>query len=428
MRIKKEFSLQHVVEGAYYPGVFIIKIDKVLREGIQYDDFSKEDWQTFVHEYVHFLQDISTSHGYLYYFHKSQLFDLCFYELQTNTTGTVVLPILTEHTKMRNAPAKELLLDFYGGDTSHFRLHHINRIAIEVDEVVTEMISEESELDSEMYSVNIYYDDKDIPYAFGNECIIESMAYLIERYLFGAEERKNELPYNSCEIICQYIYPELLSKPDRISMLCEVSLMHDNCGLFYYGLVDLCKKENLAYLSDAEFVDFCEKNIEAYQDTFELSYDRAKEGIDVLFPSRFPYSFAVNQQLKIFLECGHNFRNAKKLFISDAFSVDDKMAYFMWLINLFDIPILIDGKNDYYGKPGVQNMPVADAVLSILMDRSTECQLRDLCKSSKMPNYDEEICINSPWLQCEREKLCPIAVYFKGYGVDKLEFEKKVKP
>ncbi len=85
MRIKKEFNLQHVIEGAYYPGVFIIKIDKVLREGIQYDDFGKEDWQTFVHEYVHFLQDISTSHGYLYYFHKSQLFNLCFYVLQANT-------------------------------------------------------------------------------------------------------------------------------------------------------------------------------------------------------------------------------------------------------------------------------------------------------------------------------------------------------
>ena len=77
---------------------------------------------------------------------------------------------------MKNAPEKELLLDFYEGDASHFRLHHINRIVIEVDEVVTEIVSDESDLETELYSVNIYYDDKDIPYVFGNECVIESMA------------------------------------------------------------------------------------------------------------------------------------------------------------------------------------------------------------------------------------------------------------
>ena len=424
---RRELDLREVVLGAYYPGVFIIKIKKILHEGVRYDDFDTEDWQTFVHEYVHFLQDVSTSHGYLYYFHKSQMFNLCFYELQQNSHGTIELPILSEHTDVKNAMEKESLLDFYEGDSCYYKFHHINRIALESDKIATEIVMGESDYDSELYAVNIYYDDKESPYLFGNECVIESMAYLIERHLLGSEERKNEFPYNACEVICQQVYPELLLMPKRISMLCEVSLMHDNCGLIFYGLVKLCKNEKLADLSDSEFIDFCKKNIEAYHETFELSFSRAREGVDVLFPTHFPYACVVNEQLKVFLECGHSFRCANKLFISEAFDAEDKIEYFKRLINLFDIPILIDGNGDYYGKLGVQNMPVADAVLNILMGRSEGCQLKEFCKKSKMPNYDEEVCTNSPWLQCEKKELCPVAVYFRGYGVDNIKYERKSK-
>ena len=70
---KKEFDIKQIVEGAYYTGVFIIKLRKILHEGIRLDEFNDEDWRTLAHEYIHFLKDISTVHGYLYYFHKAQL-------------------------------------------------------------------------------------------------------------------------------------------------------------------------------------------------------------------------------------------------------------------------------------------------------------------------------------------------------------------
>ena len=45
---KKQFDIRKIEEGAYYPGVFIIKLKKILKENIQYDDFDDEDWRTLV--------------------------------------------------------------------------------------------------------------------------------------------------------------------------------------------------------------------------------------------------------------------------------------------------------------------------------------------------------------------------------------------
>lgn len=86
--------------------------------------------------------------------------------------------------------------------------------------------------------------------------------------------------------------------------------------------------------------------------------------------------------------------------------------------------MFIDGNDDYYGTDGVQNIPVADAVLSILIDRNISgCSLQQYCQKSNLLNYDRNICSNAPWKQCKKEIPCPVAVYFKCYGVDKLNYK-----
>ena len=211
-------------------------------------------------------------------------------------------------------------------------------------------------------------------------------------------------------------------------MLAEVALMHDDCGLFFHELVKLCAQEHLTELADDDFREFCFNKINVCFDRFELAYKESVEGIDTLFPERFPYNFVVNKQLKVYLECGRNYREGRPLFISDAFSSEDHTLYFKQLISLFDIPMLIDGKDDYYGKPEIQNMPVADAVLSILTEETEEgCKLQMLCKKSGIPCYNEQRCTEAPWENCRCEGLCPVAVYFRGYGIDNKTFRWRLK-
>lgn len=425
--MKRQFNVSEIIEGAYYPGVFIIKLKKILHENIEYDDFDNEDWQTFVHEYVHFIQDISTLHGYTYFLHKSQMLNLMIYHIGNIASEEVLLPIYPEDTNINNALEKEILLDFYEGDNDHIHFHHINHIAIEADVISTEMIFGSFEKEKKLYAVNIYYDNLAKPYQFGSTCIIESMAYLIEYYLFGAKIRKNEFPYNACETVCQIVCPDLLKTPKRMMMLAEVSLMHDDCGAFFIGALDFFHKNPDAIQSDQEFEDFCIKNIDSYSDCLDSIYQEALKGIDILFPTHFQYTFVTNMQLKAFLEGGYNYRRQYKHFLSDAFDYTDNKAYFKYLINLFGIPMFVDGKDDCYGKPGTQNIPVADAVLSFL-SRNTNgkgCELQTFCKKSRMHCYDPDICSNAPWEQCKSSEICPLAMYLKGYGIDNKKYKWK---
>ena len=138
---RKEFNIQAIKEyGAYYPGVFIIKIAKVLREEQYYDDFDNEDWQNFVHEYTHFLQDISTAHGYLYYQFKAKLLKIAVYYIKNSISKDIILPIKLESTGITNAAGIEMLLDFYNGDYEYLHFHHINSIKCVVDKVTEDLI------------------------------------------------------------------------------------------------------------------------------------------------------------------------------------------------------------------------------------------------------------------------------------------------
>ena len=65
------FSLFDSRAGAYYPSYMLMKIDS----SINFDDFEEnrdEQKGTFMHEYCHFIQDVSTTYGYMTYIYNLQ--------------------------------------------------------------------------------------------------------------------------------------------------------------------------------------------------------------------------------------------------------------------------------------------------------------------------------------------------------------------
>lgn len=45
------------------PGFFNIELDIDLHENFEWNDFSSQEKATLIHEYIHYLQDISTTQG-----------------------------------------------------------------------------------------------------------------------------------------------------------------------------------------------------------------------------------------------------------------------------------------------------------------------------------------------------------------------------
>ena len=78
--------------GEYVPGFFKISINKVLFEGITWDDFDGEEKATLVHEYIHFLQDISTTRGINHFLYVSKILQLNFAKAYEQDKEYMLLP------------------------------------------------------------------------------------------------------------------------------------------------------------------------------------------------------------------------------------------------------------------------------------------------------------------------------------------------
>ena len=130
----KLFDFGKIVEGVYYPGTFLIGISKKFFDGMKYSDFTQDEMATFVHEYIHFLQDISTVAGGMNYNHKAKLLQLHFSMFQKN--AVVNLPVDLENCGVDNAYAQTELLSFYEGDALEKKIHHINKVTCEKEELM----------------------------------------------------------------------------------------------------------------------------------------------------------------------------------------------------------------------------------------------------------------------------------------------------
>ena len=417
----KLFDFGKIVEGVYYPGTFLIGISKKFFDGMKYSDFTQDEMATFVHEYIHFLQDISTVAGGMNYNHKAKLLQLHFSMFQKN--AVVNLPVDLENCGVDNAYAQTELLSFYEGDALEKKIHHINKVTCEKEELMTEILRSESSTypGDDIYQICIYYNDSDMPTVFGSHYVKESMAYLIERYLFGAEERKKEFPYNACEMVCEYLYPELLSTPEIIVAICELSLMHYHSGFEFFMLVSHLAKEGIHFKNLEEFYDYFDAAAKAFLENHKVLLDEIDDNVNVMYPKGFPYMFVPNEYVKAYFEAGYSMRRHNHFFISALFREKMPVERIISWVDTFPLPMFLDDiKHELYGAiDNLSMMPVPLAILQFFMTPSKGCPLLEYCRYSRIDVAEEAICTAKPWEQCNKDVQCPMAIYLTGFDIGK---------
>lgn len=420
----KLFDLGKIIEGEYYPGTFLIGISKEFFDGMKYSDFSEEEMATFVHEYIHFLQDISTVAGGMNYNHKAKLLQLHFSLFQKNPD--VNLPIDLEKCGVDNAYEQTELLIFYEGSMLEKRIHHINKVTVEKEELMTEILKSNSSSDlmNDIQQICIYFNDSDTPTVFGSHYVMESMAYLIERNLFGAEERIKEFPYNACEMVCEYLYPELLTKPEIIIALCELSLMHYHSGFEFYGLVRYLAEKKIFFNELSELYEYFSATAKMFLENHKNLVNEIIDNVNVMYPRDFPYMLVSNEYVKAYFKAGFNMRQHDVFFISALFEEKTPVEKIINWVDLFPVPIFVDNiKHNYFGAIEYLSMiPVPVAILQFFKNPSKGCPLLEYCKYSRIGVVEEAICKDRPWEQCNKEVKCPMAIYLIGFDIAKKKF------
>lgn len=404
--------------GAYMPGFFCMDLNMKFGDGFDLNILNDKDKATLFHEYIHYLQEISTTSGVCNFNHVVNMIQLYINRVYENENNIVEIPIDIQKSGVENAYQKYELMALHLGDEQHKKIHHVDKVCVEKESIYNEMFDIKDDSEEAVSIVNIYYDNKENPYMFGRTCISESMAYLIERSIYSSEERKNEFPYNSCELLCQTLYPEISQSYSIIVAICDMSLMDRDSGRFFYEVIMHMKKEKYIPKSVDDVYKYLEGKMENLLSYYEEEYSLVKERIDFLYPKNIEVLSSVNKWMKDKLDLAYHYRVKKQGFIANIMEVDSKekaCIYFACLMNTFSLPLIKDNNDFVYNIEEDINLFLLLGVVA-LSDILTKtngfvCSIYPICKANKEKNLCEA-CTKYPWKLVDNDELCPLAIYW----------------
>lgn len=278
--------------NCYYPNFLYMELGTTvnLRNLCRYP-ISDDIDAAFLHEYIHYLQDITTISGY------SNIGVVCdrMRYVVTSKDKKLAIPIKYESIEKFFIKQNALNQSSHIGDArlkirgvdipfpTHYNLYLKN-----IDIWVGRQHPIEGALS---LVVEFVYNGKNLEYNIGEYAISESMAYLIEKYIYpNALPSPPDFPYNVVEKIVNDKFP-FLNQPEMLVALCDVSLMYQFPGRALYMLCNELKEirnTKSVHFTDVYFIgystSFADKlNVENRMDSFTKMNQMAKQTFQKYF-------------------------------------------------------------------------------------------------------------------------------------------------
>lgn len=410
--------------GCYYVGFLTAELNMPFDGNTIFQELSEEDQATVMHEYIHYLQDITTVRGAKTFNHVVNFVRNAF-AILSHSDDVTELPIrLSPELNVDSYLAYEFF-SYYIGSTKFKQIHHINSVKPEENDIIKMVYKNHPDkvpkkMVDNYHLISVYYDDKEYPFYLGSDCIAESMAYLVENQLFNIAERKNQIPYNLCELIVKRRCPKNGISKTILVAICELSLMHENSGEMFFRILTEIKKKNLFFNSIDEFEHhFAPRTKKLFYPLNDLLAKTIK-AIDFLYPERIPEMKGTNQYLK---KCFQNgiMQRKQGLFIARMLEMNeadrDKEIEF-WMKNL-GMPAIINNRHEVFSFDDFDLIHYLAplSLYNVFYENPKECFSYLICKEQSFPLFDEETCRICPWKQIEKENLCPFSLYLHRFGI-----------
>jgi len=417
--------------GFYMPSMFHLHVHtkQNIKKWWKWDD---ETQCTFLHEYIHFLQDISTMAGlYNIYVMGECLQDRVtrVYKMISNKVK-VPMPLVPGANNVLN---NQTIRDAVEGTTD----------LMGVDEN-TLQITGKATVTNHMLNMNgtiIPYHEVVVPFAtgsflLGNYHISESMAYLGEQIMYGGSsgvvQPSPNYPYDVVRQLAHYYSPQLENNLPLMFALCDVALAFSHSG---YALVNLFEKYVIAgsprdwrafVLNEINNTRVVGTNgVQTYQDGLRGIKDLAIHSLDQKFNNdsyndiRRWYYNIINRAVEMRLQY--------PLYIYDFVAGGElkKNKQFRQLMKGIGTPVLT---NDYFKtsfttkvtgcalrKRRAQYLIAAGSITYALGDALIPCELIDICRAKH--KCVGRKCNNTPWKHARKWFACPYGHLWYGWGL-----------
>lgn len=424
-------KIEPSVLGVYFQNFFFIHLDSSI-------DFKKpnkfdnaKQLGTFIHEYIHFLQNISTTFGVkglVCNFAKIRYYLYKVFE--------------SEDTKVNhNFKLSSEILDY--SDTYEASLGDYHNI-------IYKYFKEIEILDISLYKKDDCYKKEYQEYLppllnlklidennnvseeslrFGAILIMESMAALFETHIYPQPFKVKQISYNICTIIWNFYIPELKNRFDLIFSVCDASLMDFNPG--YAFIVVIKKYKNKLNSIDKIYNAFSETFEPNNMNLYEEQVNEMKRHLNNLICPNNSFYKPLNQYVTGFLDTIYKLRTEKISFLSERMSKkngDNKKWISNFINNTKAIPLVINKDNTicdgvpYEGNKENMLYFLALYAFSNLfgIGGKKECYLSDICKTQIPDNYNDD-CKNCPWKKGSEDILCPMGRIWSTFGLKNKE-------
>ncbi|MEA5257188.1 hypothetical protein VB264_05275 [Arcicella aquatica] len=404
------------MSGYYKPNCFELKIDTFSDIDIAKSIKDPNDCtytSTFIHEYVHFLQSLTTTTG-LYHFFLDMKEFIHYKTLMYKTDGYIFPNQIKLNNDYNLLANREIIVATYGDnqikiENSKFINYTHSELTIKSNDVTPDVKLNK-------YEVNLFDDIKSekIKVHFGTFHLKEYMAYAIQRKGFP-ETLLDEVPYKLVELIIKSIYPNF-DNVDYIIALCDASLMYDNPAKLFLESIERMKKENWLPQNIDDIYEFSYFSIGGSEVIIDY-YEMVLQNTSLSFKGIFDGEYFQNnvKWFEYILSQAEKLRKLNRGFFSELTESTDKIytKTFIKILNTIGTPFMLN--NNFNGSmvlPDEINYDVKpfypSAVFSILRNlRSPHnygCALKNFCDASGIETNDN--CINSPWLRIKDDMIC----------------------
>lgn len=387
-------------------------------------NLSKQNRASYYHEYVHYIQDLTTYWGLNNAYVYSEFMHEAVNQIYKSPYGHITIPIKINRS-LNNIGVNQSIIEECIGDY------------MDIDPFILHVFEKKKKCSF----YNPYFNELEHVYLklpqnknihFGARAIMESMAYLIEKEIAPGGTSVYEYPYRAAESILHTIYPELAADALNIIALCDMSLQFSNPAKIFLHTAEEFKSRNYLPQKPEEIYDYfyntpCThmgKESTLIQGLVEIGITTCEQLKTYLNSSEFkPFHDMLNKMIGTGLE----YRINNRYFILDI-AKNGNALYNVPLLRLskeLGSPVIKDATNTYFMIPSykglnenLQFLVAVEQIYKLFTGELDGCGMYEWCEmSQQFGTTIDERCIFSPWERCKDEMLCPYAALWKHWNL-----------
>ncbi|RYE27490.1 MAG: hypothetical protein EOP45_01080 [Sphingobacteriaceae bacterium] len=412
--------------GHYLPSFF--KMEVLTTESFSdIDTLSEEAAAVYFHEYLHYIQDISTFNGFS---NMIRMGEYIHYAISVIKAGgqTFKVPINPQENDS-GVDTTVKIIKVLNGD-------YYNNSEITVSNVELRISNLRLSHGYMLPEVIVTYNGN-LTYNFGASAIMESMAYIGEYYFFPIKESPATFPYKSAELVAKFVFPGFAENILNVFSLCDVSLLTSEPGpSFYRGLLKLKdinyssnNPKDIYEIFSHEIFEFEGNKLNQMQMLSALVV-RANLYLSGYFPQE-KYKDNIEWMKHVSLY-GFSLRHANIAFPLDillhgSFYKNPILRHIMTYIgsplqlNMDDRAsfIIIEGLKNENFQPDL-NWAIAQ-VHKVFLGSKGGCEMKTFCKQSahlqNIPDFTNKQCDTNPWNRVRNRESCSFVRVIEMWGL-----------